>query len=209
MRRILLATNNPGKLAELRALAEPLGLDVVGLADLGLELAVEEDGRTFLENATKKAVTAAEASGLPSLADDSGLEVAALDGRPGVHSARYAGPEATDEDRIRKLLGELEGVPWHLRTARFRSVVVLALPGRSEPVLVAEGACHGRITEKPSGHGGFGYDPVFWHPPSNKTFAEMTPEEKNAVSHRARAMRALLGALRKRLEEIFPARQGN
>ncbi len=202
MPRLVLATNNPGKLAELRALAAPLGLEVVGLADLGLELQVVEDGRTFLENATKKALAAAEASGLPSLADDSGLEVAALGGRPGVHSARYAGLGATDEDRIRKLLGELEGVPWHRRTARFRCVMVLALPGRSEPLIVAEGACHGRITERPSGHGGFGYDPVFWHPASSKTFAEMAPEEKNRVSHRARAMRAFLEKLRRK--EIFP-----
>ena len=199
-RRLVLATNNVHKLRELRALAADLDVEILSLQDLGVQVHVVEDGRTFLANATKKALAVARATGLPALADDSGLEVYALGRRPGVHSARYAGPNATDQDRIDKLLRELEGVPPQRRTARFRCVTVLALPGSDEPVHVAEGVCYGRITEKPMGAGGFGYDPVFWHPRSEKTFAQMSPEEKNRVSHRARALRAMVAFLAEHLD---------
>lgn len=187
MPKLLLATNNPGKVAELRALLESCGWELVTPADIGLQLEVDEVGQTYEENASMKAATFAKASGLVALADDSGLEVDALGGRPGVLSARYAGPDRTDEERVAALLKELAGVPDERRTARFRAVIAIAEPdGRVETV---EGMVEGRIAHEPRGTNGFGYDPVFLLPDRGRTTAELPPQEKHAVSHRGAAAR--------------------
>ena len=193
--QLLIATGNPGKAAELRQLLAGSGWDPVTPAEVGLvPVDVVETGRSYLENAIAKAVRHAEASRLPSLADDSGLEVDALDGRPGVLSARYGGPRAPDPAaRNALLLAELEGVPAARRGARFRAVVALALP-RGE-TYAREGTVEGRIAEAPRGAEGFGYDPIF-ELPDGRTMAEVGPE-KNEFSHRARAVRALLPVLRR------------
>lgn len=193
MPRLLLATNNPGKVAELRHLLDGCGWQIVTPADLGLKLEVEEVGQTYAENATMKALAFASASGLVTLADDSGLEVDALGGRPGLMSARYAGPDRTDAERVGKLLDELSGVPDEQRGARFRAVIAIAdAAGRVELV---EGTVEGRIAHEPRGENGFGYDPVFLLPERGLTAAELSPDEKHAVSHRgvaARKARAVL-----------------
>ncbi|GBD21919.1 dITP/XTP pyrophosphatase [bacterium HR28] len=187
--RIVVATANPGKLRELRALLPPC-FEAVTAAELGIRLP-PETGDTFAENALIKARAAAHASGLVALADDSGLEVDALGGRPGVHSAHYAGEGATDRDNIQRLLSELRGVPRERRTARFRAVIALVAPDGREAL--AEGVVEGHIIEEPRGESGFGYDPIFQPLGSEHTFAEMSAEEKNRWSHRAQAMqRALL-----------------
>jgi XTP/dITP diphosphohydrolase len=186
LRRLLLASRNPGKLAELRALLRGLTVEVVARPDLP---EVAETGSTFIENAILKARAAATWSGEWALADDSGLEVDALGGAPGVFSARYAGPDATDADRNARLLAELAGTPDASRTARFRCAVALAAPdGR---LWTAEGTCEGRIARAPRGTHGFGYDPIFWLPDRHCTLAELLPEEKDRVSHRARALAAI------------------
>ena len=176
MPRLLLATNNRGKIAEFRQLLAGCGWPLVTPAELGLDLQVEETGQSYAENATIKAVEYARASGLVALADDSGLEVDALGGRPGVLSARYAGPDRTDRERVQALLQELEGVPDEERTARFRAVIAIAWPD-GEVVLV-EGTVEGRIGREPRGESGFGYDPIFFLPQRGVTVAELTPEEK-------------------------------
>jgi XTP/dITP diphosphohydrolase len=183
--RLVLATANPGKVAELRQLALEWGtVDVRSLAEFPGVVLPQEDGATYAANAGRKAHAVAVATGLPALADDSGLEVDALAGAPGVHSARFA---PSDDERIAKLLSALRGVAD--RTARFRAVVVLAWPdGRDAQ---GEGLCAGRIAETPDGGGGFGYDPVFVADDLGHTFGAATPAEKARVSHRARAMRAL------------------
>jgi XTP/dITP diphosphohydrolase len=184
--KLLFATRNEGKVAELRALVGDL-VEVVSLDDLPKMPEVEEDGTTFEQNARKKAVACAEASRLPSLADDSGLCVDALGGAPGVHSARYA--EGSDLDRCLALLQALKDVPDEQRGACFRCVLCLAFPdGRT---LFAEGELRGRIGRAPRGQGGFGYDPVFEVDPSGRTAAELTREQKGALSHRGQAFRAL------------------
>ena len=181
---LLFGTTNPGKLRELRRLVAGTPIRVVSPADLGRALPeVEEDGRTFEENARKKAVAHARASGLHALADDSGLCVDALGGRPGVHSARYA--EGGDRARYEKLLRELEGVEPSKRTAAFRCALCLAVPGR-EPI-VEFGECPGVIGEAPRGEHGFGFDPVFYLPELGRTMAELTRDEKGRLSHRGRA----------------------
>ncbi len=191
--KILLATKNRGKIEEFGRLFEEFGHEVVSLLDLGEIPSVEEDGATFEENAIKKAKGYAEATGMAALADDSGLEVDALGGAPGVYSARYAGPSATDADNNRKLLKALEGVPEPERTARFRCVLALYLPdGR---LITAHGTCEGLIALEPKGEGGFGYDPIFFVPSKGRTMAELSPEEKNAISHRGRAIERLRPAL--------------
>lgn len=193
MPKLLLATNNPGKLAELRQILDGCGWEVVTPAELGLNLEVEETGQTYAENATQKAVQYARASGLVSLADDSGLEVDALGGRPGVLSARYAGPDRTDEERVQALLEEITDVPDEQRTARFRAVIAVAEPGGR--VEMVEGTVEGRIAHEPRGANGFGYDPVFLLPERGLTTADLPSEEKHAVSHRgvaARKARAVL-----------------
>ncbi len=188
--RLLIATRNRGKLREYRRLLEGLPLELVTLDDVDVDLDVEETGETFEANARLKAEAYARASGLPTLADDSGLEVDALGGAPGVRSARYGAPEArSDEDRYRLLLRRLEGVPEEARTARFVCVVAFADP-RAGVLRTARGTCEGRIARAPRGRHGFGYDPVFLLP-DGRTMAELSPEEKNRISHRARALEAL------------------
>lgn len=194
--KILIATHNRGKKAEYAALLQELDAEMVTLTDLDIQEAVPEDGDTFSENALIKARAYAEMSGLLTLADDSGLEVDALDGAPGVYSARYAGENATDEERYRLLLHNLESVPDERRTARFCCVIALAWPdGRTA---TAEGACEGRITHEPRGEHGFGYDPVFFVSEYGRTMAELPPEVKNRISHRARAAVGALAILKER-----------
>lgn len=184
--RILLATNNAGKVRELVVLLAGTPFAVATPSDEGIALDVGETGDTFEENAVLKAKAFAQASGLLSIADDSGLEVDALDGEPGVRSARYAGPDASDEDRVRYLLGKLEGVEWERRGARFRSVVALAYPDGD--VRLFEGACEGMVAFEPKGDKGFGYDPIFYIPSLDRHMAELELEEKNRLSHRGQAV---------------------
>ena len=183
--RLLIATNNVGKVHEYAELLAGSGFDLCRLAEVGLDNEVEETGETFTENACLKARAYGQSSGLLTLADDSGLEVDALGGAPGVHSARYAGPGATDADRIGKLLAALDGVPWEKRTADFRCVIALSWPdGRLETF---EGRCDGVIAFEPKGTNGFGFDPVFYMPEHNCTMAELPMDVKNCISHRGRA----------------------
>jgi XTP/dITP diphosphohydrolase len=181
----VLATRNPHKGAELAALLGDLGIRIRTLAEFPDAPTVVEDGDTCQANAVKKATALARHTGLPAVADDTGLEVDALGGRPGVHAARYAGEGATYENNWRKLIRELEGVPKERRRARFITVVAVAMP--SAKVAIAEGSLEGLITEAPAGTQGFGYDPVFFVPEVGKTLAQLTPAEKNRISHRARA----------------------
>ncbi len=189
MNQLVFATRNRGKLAELSVLAEPLGLEVISAAELGAP-DVEEDRATFEENAAKKAREVAAAVGLPALADDSGLVVDALKGAPGVYSARFAGPEATDADNNRLLLSRLQGVAEEHRGAHFVCAMAFADPGGAlgQRVEVARGECHGVILDTPRGEGGFGYDPLFLVPDRGETFAKLGSEVKNKISHRAMAM---------------------
>ncbi|HLU41276.1 MAG TPA: RdgB/HAM1 family non-canonical purine NTP pyrophosphatase [Microthrixaceae bacterium] len=196
--RVVLASANPKKAAELAEILAGSGLRIELLPRPGDVPEVDEDADDFLGNARLKAAALAEATGLPALADDSGLEVDALGGAPGVHSARYAGETATDHDNVVKLLDELEREPAGERSARFWAVIVLRWPDGRE--LVAEGAVEGTIAATPRGDGGFGYDPVFVPVEGDgRTFAEMTADEKHAISHRGRAFRNLLAALEERL----------
>jgi XTP/dITP diphosphohydrolase len=183
--KLLLATGNKGKLEELRVLLAGIPFDLVSPADVGLKLAVEENGKTYAANARLKARAFAKASGLLTLADDSGLEVDALSGAPGVLSSRYAGPGATDSQRVAYLLSKLESVPWEKRTARFRCMIAIASPDGE--IKMCSGSCRGIIAFEPMGSNGFGYDPVFYFPRMEKTMAELPPEIKNRVSHRAKA----------------------
>ncbi len=192
---IMLATHNRGKLREFRALMESSGWQVVGLAEAGIKEDVEETGASFKENAQLKARGYSVHTDLPVLADDSGLEVFSLGGKPGVESARYAGPGASDEDRIRKLLSELERTGG-ARTARF--VCSLALAQMGAILFEAEGECRGEIALEPAGSNGFGYDPVFFVPELGCTYAQLDPAQKNRHSHRARAVEALLEKLGRR-----------
>jgi XTP/dITP diphosphohydrolase len=182
--KLLAATNNKGKIKEIREILSSLGITVVTPQEAGLSLEVEETGDTFEENAALKARAWSMASGMPSLADDSGLCVDALDGRPGVMSARFAGEGASDEDNIALLLESLKGR--EQRSARFVCVAALALPDGE--VISAEGRYEGVIIDTPTGTEGFGYDPVFFDPLMGKTLAQMTPAEKNARSHRKQAL---------------------
>lgn len=191
---ILLATRNPDKVRELAALLGDLGIRIRTLADFPTAPEVEEDGTTCEANALKKAREIASATGLPSVADDTGLEVDALGGRPGVFAARYAGANATYEDNCRKLLKELAGVPPARRTARFITVAALAMPGGH--TRVATGTLGGVIAEVCAGSQGFGYDPLFFVPELGRTLAELTAEEKNRISHRAKAFRSMADILR-------------
>jgi XTP/dITP diphosphohydrolase len=190
--KILIATRNRGKLREFRRLFESSGLQILGLADLSIDRDHEETGTTFAENAHMKALSYSLETTIPVLADDSGLEVDALGGRPGVYSARYAGPGATDSDRIKRLLSELNERAGS-RAARF--VCALALARAGQLLLEAEGECKGIIERYPRGSNGFGYDPIFLFPELGKTYAELTEEEKNLCSHRANAVHALLDKL--------------
>lgn len=204
MPKLLLGTNNAGKLAELREILDGCGWELVSPADVGLSVEVEETGQGYAENATMKAIAFAKAGGLTALADDSGLEVDALDGRPGPLSARYAGANRTDAERVQKLLEELSDVPGEQRTARFRCVIAIADP--EGEVELVEGTVEGRIAREPRGDGGFGYDPVFLLPERGLTTAELPPDEKHAVSHRGVAARAARPVLERKLREMNEAR---
>ncbi|MCX8037224.1 MAG: XTP/dITP diphosphatase [Candidatus Sumerlaeia bacterium] len=193
---LVLATRNAGKIAEFRQLLSGLDLTFRTLADYPDIGDIEEDGRTFAENAVKKAVSVALATGKLALADDSGLEVDALGGRPGIYSSRYA---PTTAERNAKLLEELKDVAVPLRTARFVCVAALADPHGH--AVVRTGVCEGRIAFEPSGTGGFGYDPLFFLPEHNKTMASLSDEEKNRISHRGKAIRALRPVLETVLRE--------
>ena len=195
-RRLLVATGNPGKVLELGALLRGVPYTLVSLRDLGLPAEIEEPADTFEGNAVIKAETYARMSGLLTMADDSGLEVDALDGAPGVHSRRFAGEDASDDDRTALVLRRLADTPWERRTARYRCVLALAASG--EPTLTCEGVCSGIISYEPRGQGGFGYDPVFYLPEYGRTVAELSLEEKNRVSHRARAAARAADALKER-----------
>lgn len=181
---IVLATRNEGKVKELKKMLQDFDIDLRSLNDFGPTPEAVEDGETFDENAYKKALFTAKVLGLPAMSDDSGLVVDALDGAPGVYSARYAGEDATDSDNIDKLLKEMAGQS--NRKAAFECVISLTVP--SGPALTYEGRCEGEITEERKGESGFGYDPVFFSPELGKTFAESSMEEKNKVSHRGRAL---------------------
>jgi XTP/dITP diphosphohydrolase len=192
MRRLVFATRNHGKLRELRALVAALPIEILSLDEAGVVGEVEEDGLTFADNARKKAEAALAATGLPSLADDSGLVVDALDGAPGVYSARYGGEPRSDARNNAHLLAALAGTPAP-RRARFRCVLCLAQSGA--PPVYAEGSCEGEILEAPRGEDGFGYDPIFLVEGLGKTMAELSLAEKNERSHRARAMARMAEAL--------------
>ena len=188
--RILVATHNQGKVRELARMLAALELDWLTLDDMGVTLEVAETGETFQENATLKATQYAAVTGCLTLADDSGLVVDALNGRPGVHTAYYGGHRLTPAERYHLLLENLRDVPWEQRTARFRCVMVVSNPA-GELLATAEGVCEGMITLEPSGAGGFGYDPIFYLPEQKATMAELPPEIKNKISHRGRAIQAL------------------
>lgn len=198
MKKLLIATNNPGKVVEYCELLRSLSIELVFPACEGIDLDVEESGSSFEENAVLKARAFAGVSRLPTLADDSGLEVMALDGAPGLHTSRYAGPQASDADRYRKLLAELADVPWERRQARFRCVIAIATPHGA--LKTVEGTVAGRIAFEPCGEHGFGYDPVFYLPGYGKTMAELPEEIKNQISHRAVAVRKAIPLLRQMLE---------
>jgi XTP/dITP diphosphohydrolase len=184
---LVLASRNAGKTGELRGLLKNFPVELKNLDDFGSIPPVEEDGTTFDENAYKKAAFTAKVLGLPALADDSGLEVDALGGLPGVHSARYAGPNASDTDNSAKLSSEMKGKT--NRAATFVCVISIAVPAGM--ALTYEGRCEGLIAEAPAGENGFGYDPLFYYPPLKRTFAQLSVEEKNQVSHRGKAMAQL------------------
>ncbi len=197
--KLVIATHNQGKKVEYASLLRGLGLELSTLAELGVQTVIEEDGSTFAENALIKARTYAALTGLPTLADDSGLEVDALGGAPGILTSRYAGEGATDADRYRLLLHNLEGVPDGRRTARFRCAIALAWPdGRTE---ITEGTCEGSLTREPRGEHGFGYDPVFYVPEFGCTMAELPEETKNRISHRARAAAAAREVLKRVMDQ--------
>ncbi len=209
MNQLLIATNNQGKIKEFHELLDDLNIDLVTPSQIGLDLDVLEDGKTYAENAVKKAAAFAQASGLISLADDSGLEVDALDGAPGLYSARYGSPDGnklSDKERRKYLIGKLQDKPrpW---TARFRAVIAIATPSNvtlrssqsdslgATNIQIFEGICEGEIIPKERGAGGFGYDPIFLLPEMGKTMAELSMDEKNRLSHRARAVMKARGIL--------------
>jgi len=190
----VLASSNPGKLREMRALLAPIGLSLVSQSERGV-IQPPETAPTFVENALAKARQACAQSGLPAIADDSGLAVAALQGRPGIHSARYGGDNASDAENVEKLLAALVDVPDSQREASFHCVVVAMTHPDDPAPLVAYGTWRGRIARKPRGHAGFGYDPVFVGHGSDRTAAQLTAESKNRISHRGKALATLVRAL--------------
>jgi XTP/dITP diphosphohydrolase len=183
-RTLVLATGNEGKIIEIKKMLSPFSVEIKSLKDFGPIPPVVEDGDTFEENAYKKAHFTAKVLGFPALADDSGLMVEALEGAPGVRSARYAGENATDRERILKLLKAMEGI--EDRRAVFVCLIAIAVP--RGPALIYEGKCEGMLTYEPKGEKGFGYDPLFYYPPLKRTFAQLSTEEKNRVSHRGKAL---------------------
>lgn len=200
MNKLVLATKNKGKEKEIRKILEGTGIELLTLDDFPLVKMPPEEGATFTENAISKARHVAKETGLPALADDSGLEVDSLQGRPGVYSARYAGEGATDKDNYLKLLSELEGVEDKKRTARFKCSIAFISPDGVESVF--EGTFEGIVAKAPSGERGFGYDPVFFIPELGKTAAEIPSEEKNKISHRAKALKKLKEFIAKKNNKI-------
>lgn len=198
--KLVVATRNQKKLTELQELLADMPVTLLSIAEFPDAPDVEETGATFASNAELKAVSAAAATGLVALGDDSGLEVDALDGQPGVMSNRFAGPDATDRDKYRLILDLLKDIPDEKRTARFRAAVAVATPEGS--VTIVEGKCEGVIAREPSGSGGFGYDPVFFIPSLGKTMAELTSDEKHAVSHRGEALSKAIPVLRSVLSDL-------
>ncbi|WP_111644591.1 XTP/dITP diphosphatase [Paranoxybacillus vitaminiphilus] len=197
MKEVIIATKNAGKVKEFQTLFAEKGVEVKSLLDFENAPDVEETGETFAENAILKAETIANYLNKVVIADDSGLAVDALDGRPGVYSARYAGEHKNDKENIAKVLEELKGVPFEKRTARFHCALAVAVP--RQRTVVVEGTCEGYIAETQTGTNGFGYDPIFYVPEKQKTMAELSKEEKNKISHRANALKKL----EKIWDEIF------
>ncbi|CNB92972.1 deoxyribonucleotide triphosphate pyrophosphatase [Yersinia ruckeri] len=195
MQKVVLATGNPGKVRELAGLLADFGLDVVAQTELGVESA-EETGLTFIENAILKARHAAQITGLPAIADDSGLAVDALGGAPGIYSARYAGESASDQANLEKLLVTMKDVPDEQHGAQFHCVLVYMRHAEDPTPLVFHGRWPGMIAHESAGVGGFGYDPIFYVPELGKSAAELSREEKQAVSHRGKALKLMLDALR-------------
>ena len=193
--KAVLASNNKKKMVEMRAILGELGVEVLSQADVGVSIEPEENGTTFEENSRIKAVAIMEATGLPAIADDSGLVVEALDGAPGVYSARYGGEGLDDTGRWQLLLKNMEGK--ENRACKFVSVICCAFPDGTQ--LMARGEVHGVVAQGPKGEGGFGYDPIFWLPEQGKSMAELTAEEKNKISHRGNALRVFKKELEKKL----------
>lgn len=194
MSNIVMASNNAGKLREFNQLLQGAGLEVVPQKDFDIPDAVE-DGLSFVENAIKKARHAAKLSGLPAIADDSGLEVDALNGAPGIYSARFAGDDASDADNVDKLLQDLSGTPEAERSARFQCVIVYMRHAEDPTPIICQGSWEGRILEQQQGENGFGYDPVFYVPTHDCSAAELSAEVKNSLSHRGQALQQLMTAL--------------
>ncbi|WP_031513059.1 XTP/dITP diphosphatase [Desulfofalx alkaliphila] len=199
--KMVLASGNQGKLTELKTMLAHLNIEVLSLADYPEMPETVEDGHSFESNAQKKAREAAEYTGLLALADDSGLEVDFLNGQPGVHSARFAGEPKDDAANNEKLLQLLKGLPWEKRTARFRCVIAICTPAGE--MYTADGSCAGFILEQSRGDGGFGYDPLFYVPQYDKTFAELTMEEKNKISHRGIALKKAVQILERIKEGLI------
>ena len=193
--KLILASNNAHKAREFREILAPLGFEIVTQSEAGCDLEVDETGTTFEENSFLKANAVMQATGLPALADDSGIAVDALNGEPGVYSARYGFDESLDDwGRLQLLLKNTENVPDGQRQAQFVCVITLVMPDGQ--TIQARGEVHGELLRAPAGEGGFGYDPIFYYPPYGKTLAEVTPEEKNQVSHRAKALQAFYQKLK-------------
>ena len=203
---LVLATNNEDKIREIKYLLEDLPVTIFSRNDFLEFPDVEETGQTLKENALLKAKTIAEFCDMPTLADDTGLEVDALDGAPGIYSSRYAGDNASYADNVNKLINEMKDVPKEKRTARFRCVI--AIDWNDGNIETVEGDCEGFITEDIQGDKGFGYDPIFYYPPKDKRFSEMTIEEKNTVSHRGIALQNMVGLIMKKVNKLRAARSG-
>ncbi|WP_419956004.1 XTP/dITP diphosphatase [Neobacillus niacini] len=193
MKEVIIATKNPGKAREFEHIFAPRGIAVRTLLDYPEIKDVEEIGTTFEENAALKAEAVSQQLNKMVIGDDSGLIVDALEGRPGIYSARYAGESKNDQKNLEKVLEELKGVPEENRTARFYCALAVALPGKA--TITVAGTCEGRILEQPKGNNGFGYDPVFYVPEKSRAMAELSSEEKNKISHRANALKKLEGML--------------
>jgi len=194
MKKIVLASNNPGKVREINQLFAELDIEVVPQSDFGVP-EIEETGLTFVENSILKARNAAQHTGLPALADDSGIEVDALNGAPGIYSARFAGVGASDSDNLEKLLNDLRAIKNASKNARFQCLMVLMRHENDPTPLICQGTWEGEIIDKPQGENGFGYDPVFYIPSENCTSAQLPADKKNALSHRGKALQCLLDKL--------------
>ena len=203
---LVLATNNDDKIKEIKYLLEDLPVTIFSRSDFLEFPDVEETGQTLKENALLKAKAVAEYCDMPALADDTGLEVDALDGAPGIYSARYAGDNVSYADNVNKLIKEMKDVPQEKRTARFRCVI--AIDWNDGNVETVEGLCEGFIAEDIQGDQGFGYDPVFYYPPKDKRFSQMTIEEKNMVSHRGLALQNMVGLIMKKVNKLRAAQSG-